>query len=164
MERKKILALDQARNDALRCVKFRFVSSPLQGKTTLQNAEQKCGSVHKLKFGLRVKSRSPDMDNRTTTMNKTSEKKNLMNTLSLRYLFPMMLIVLAVFMAACDRGGSLFVGSGGGATTPTAVVNQWTWEGGSNTAAAHGVYGTPGKPVSSGPMQAVTAGFARAIM
>jgi len=136
----------------------------LQGQTTLQNAEQKCGPAHKLKFGLRVKSRSPDVDNRTTTMNKTSEKKNLMNTLALCHLFPMMLIVVAAFMAACDGDGSPFVGSGGGATTPTAVVNQWTWEGGSNTAAAHGVYGTPGTPLSSGPMRAVTAGSARAIM
>ncbi len=45
-------------------------------------------------------------------------------------------LTLSLVLSACGGGG------GGGNTTPTAVTNQWTWEGGSSTGNVQGSYGT----------------------
>ncbi len=74
-------------------------------------------------------------------------------------------LALSLVLTACGGGGgSSSSGSGGGSsggsgTTPTAIVNQWTWEGGSSTANAQGTYGTLGT-AASGNIPGARAGSA----
>ncbi len=56
-------------------------------------------------------------------------------------------LALSLTLVAC--GGGSGSSGGAGTATPTAVLNQWTWEGGSNTVDAAGVYGTLGTSAST---------------